>query len=149
YVNQVNPPRELPINVRDDVGFQTIWMIQTPEVDPATAAFRFSDLPRVAEDAKQYGIHEVVPWGWCTYSTLPIPPRPELGTADDLLQAVKHSHDIGVNIAPFISIAIVRNRYAARYGAKLGTEDWTYHPDLIPVFRPFYTKFWDGAAVDT
>jgi hypothetical protein len=149
YVNQVNPPRELPINVRDDVGFQTIWMIQTPEVDPAKAAFRFSDLPRVAEDAKQYGIHEVVPWGWCTYSTLPIPPRPELGTADDLLQAVTHSHDIGVNIAPFISIAIVRNRYAARYGAKLGTEDWTYHPDLIPVFRPFYTKFWDGAAVDT
>jgi len=56
---------------------------------------------------------------------------------------------MGVNIAPFISIAIVRNRYAARYGAPSGTEDWTYHPELIPLFRPYYTKFWDGAMVDT
>jgi hypothetical protein len=149
YVNQVNPPSSLPADVRDDIGFQTIWMIQTAEVDPKMAAFRFTDLPRVAADAKHFGIHEVVPWGWCTYSTLPIPPRPELGSEADLLRAVQQSREMGVNIAPFISIDIVRNRYAARYNAPVGSEDWTYHPELIPMFRPYYTKFWDGAMVDT
>lgn len=149
YVNHVNPPRDLPAHIRDDIGFQTIWMIQTAEVDPAKAAFRFADLPQVARDARLYGIHEIVPWGWCVYSTLPIVPRSELGATSDLLQGVEQSRALGVNIAPFISVAIVRNRYAARYGAKPGTSDWTYHPELIPMFQPYYTKFWDGAAVDT
>jgi len=149
YVNQANPPRELPANVRNDIGFQTIWMIQTAEVDPRKASFRFADLPRIAEDARQYGIHEIVPWGWCTYSSLPIPVRSELGTASDLVQATQRSQEMGVNIAPFISLAIVRNRYAAHYGATPGSSDWTYHPELIPMFRPYYTKFWDGAAVNT
>jgi len=149
YVNQVNPPHELPANVRDDIGFQTIWMTQSVEVDPAKAAFRFSDLPRVAEDARWYGIHEVVPWGWCTYTTLPIPSLPELGTADDLLQGVKQSREMGVNVAPFISIVLARNRNAARYGATPGTEDYTYHPELIPMFRPYYTNISTSAEVDT
>jgi hypothetical protein len=62
---------------------------------------------------------------------------------------VRGARDLGVNVAPFISIAIVRNRLAARYGAKPGSSDWTYHYELIPMFRPYYTKFWDGASVDT
>jgi len=149
YVKQVNPPRELAPQVRDRIGFQTIWMIQTVEVDPAKAAFRYKDLPRVAEDARQYGIDEIVPWGWCTYSTLPIPIRAELGSVEDLLEALRGAHELGVNIAPFISIATVRNRLAERYGAKPGSSDWTFHYELIPMFRPYYTKFWDGAWVDS
>lgn len=149
YVRQVNPPHPVAPQVRDNIGFQTIWMIQTVEVDPAKAAFRYKDLPRVAEDARQYGIDEIVPWGWCTYSTLPIPIRSELGTVDDLIEGVRGAGALGVNIAPFISIAIVRNRLAGRYGAKPGSSDWTYHYELIPMFRPYYTKFWDGASVDT
>jgi len=149
YVRQVRPPRALPPQVRDGIGFQTIWMIQTVEVDPAKAAFRFGDLPRVAEDAHRCGLDELVPWGWCTYSSLPITVRPELGTADDLLAGVRAARELGVNVAPFISIAIVRNRYAEQYAAKPGSSDWTYHYELIPMFRPYYTKFWDGAAVDT
>jgi hypothetical protein len=101
--------RALPDHVKQDIGYQTIWMIQTAESDPKQAVFRFEDLPRVAEDARRYGIHEIVPWGWNTYSTLPIPIRPELGTVADLQKAVRASHDLGVNISPFISITIVRN----------------------------------------
>lgn len=148
YVRQLNPPRAMPVHVTEDIGYQTIWMIQTVEVDPVEAAFRFEDLPRVAEDARRHGIHEIVPWGWNTYSTLPIPTRPELGSVEDLLDAVRRSHELGVNIAPFISISIVRNQYAARYGVETSNDDWTYHGELIPMFRPYYTKFWNGVEID-
>jgi hypothetical protein len=148
YVRQVTPARSVAAHVRDDVGYLTIWMIQTAEVDPAKAAFRFQDLPKVALDASRYGIHEVVPWGWNTYSTLPIPVRGELGTVDDLMKAVSEARSAGVNIAPFISVTIVRNRYASRYGVQPSNDDWTYHSELVPMFRPYYTKFWNGVEID-
>ncbi|MFB3902534.1 MAG: hypothetical protein ACE15E_03715 [Acidobacteriota bacterium] len=149
YVNQVNPPRQLPKHVRDGLGYQTIWMIQTAELDPEKAVFRFRDLPRVARDAREHGLDEVVPWGFCTYSTMPIPLRPELGTKEEFLKALEESRKLGVNIAPFISIQIVRNMYASRYNVPTATSDWTYHPELIPNFRPYYTRYWDGASVES
>jgi hypothetical protein len=148
YVQQVNPPKPLPAHVRNDIGFQTIWMIQTAEVDPSKAAFRFQDLHRVAQDARRYGIHEIVPWGWCTYSTLPIQIRPELGSEDDLINAVQQSRAAGVNIAPFVSISILRNQYAGRYGVAPSNADWSFHYELIPMFRPSYTQFWNGVQIE-
>lgn len=147
FVHSVYPPRPLPSHVRNGIGFQTVWMIQTAETDPARAAFRFADLPRIARDAKEHGIDELVPWGWCTYSTMPIPIRRELGTVEDLVRAVSECKRIGVNVAPFISVQTVRNDYASRYNIPSSTGDWTYHPDLVPNFRPYYTKYWDGAEV--
>lgn len=149
YVREVNSPRQVPKHVRDGLGFQTIWMIQTAEMDPAKAAFRYADLPRVAQDAVAHGLDEVVPWGWCTYSTMPIPLRSELGGQQEFLDSLHKARQLGANIAPFISVQIVRNRYASRYGVPPSTSDWTYHPELIPNFRPFYTKFWDGASVES
>jgi hypothetical protein len=148
YVRQMVPPRALPKHVSEDIGYQTIWMIQTAESDPQEAVFRYADLPRVAADARQYGIHEVVPWGWNIYSTMPIPVRPELGTVADLQKAVSQSRELGVNITPFISLSVVRNRYAKRYGAKPANNDWSYHYELIPTFRPYYTDFWNGVLID-
>ena len=149
YVQQASPPRPLPDHVRDDVAYQTVWMIQTAEVDPAKAAFRYSDLPRIAEDARKHGIHEVVPWGWNMYSTLPIPIREELGTLEDLLAGVRKPKALGVNITPFISVSILRNQFAARYGLKPSDADWSYHDELVPMFRPYYTKFWNGVEVNS
>ncbi len=64
YVERMSVKRELPAHVRDGLGFQTIWMIESLERDPARAYFRYSDLPRVARDAKEHGIDELVLWGW-------------------------------------------------------------------------------------
>lgn len=149
YVKQAVPAPTLPTHVRDDIGYQTIWMIQTAEVDPAKATFRYSDLPRIAADARRYGIHEIVPWGWNTYSTLPIPIRTELGTEQELVAGVKAAKQQGVNITPFISITLVRNMYASRYGVEPANADWTYHDELVPMFRPYYTKYWNGVEIDS
>jgi hypothetical protein len=149
YVRQVSPPHPVPTHVRDDVGFQTIWMIQSVEVEPEKAAFRFRDLARVAQDASRYGLHELVPWGWNTYSTLPIPVRSELGTEQEFIQGVTKAREMGVNIAPFISVSIVRNRYAAHYGMKPSDTDWTYHKELVTLLRPYYTDFWNGVEINS
>src|SRR3989441_5847312 len=38
----------------------------------------------------------------------------------------------------FRSVHIILNREAARYGAQPAHDDWTYHPELVPQFRPYY-----------
>jgi len=148
YVHQVNPPRPLPRHVRDGLGFQSIWMMQSPERDPTKADFRFKDIPRVAADAREHGLDELVTWFWSWYFELPLRPRKELGTTADLLDAVRQARELGVNVAPFSSVHIILNRDLARYGLKPGHDDWTYHTELVPWFRPYYTHELEGVEVD-
>ena len=148
YVQQVNPPRPLPPQVRDGLGFQSIWMTQAPETDPSKAYFRFTDIPRVAQDARQYDLHELVPWFWCSFFVLPVPIRKDLGTQQQFLNAIQQARRLGVNVAPFYSIHIIRNFQIAKYGVQPGNENWTYHPELIPRFRPYYAHDLDGTWID-
>lgn len=128
----------VPERIRSGLGFQTIWMIQSAESDPGHAAFRFKDIPRVARDAKEHGIDELVLWGWCAYGHLPIKPRPELGTAEELVEAIHAARQLGVNVTPFVNLKNLDNRYAERYGLKPGSGSaWIYHPEAIPEMLPF------------
>src|SRR3989339_120963 len=138
YVKQVRPPRELPSHIRDGLGFQTFWMKLPVETDPQYFAFKYKDIPIVARDAKAHGIDELCPWHWCPYFELPIPTIDELGTRKDFINGVLEAKKIGVNVAPFIDIRMVRNRLASRYGAPKAKESWVYHPDLIPIFHAAY-----------
>lgn len=148
YVQQVNPPRPLPPQVRDGLGFQSIWMTQAPETDPAKAYFRFTDIPRVARDARQYDLHVLVPWFWCRMFVLPVPLRKDLGTRQQFLNAIRQARRLGVDVAPFYSIRIIRNSQLAQYGVTPSHNNWTYHPELIPRFRPYYTYDLDGTWID-
>jgi hypothetical protein len=153
YVAQVNPFRPLPTHVRDGLGFQTVWLIQNHEPDPAKAYFRFADLPRVAQDASQHGIDEVVFWHSSPAFILPIPLAPSssqvgptapypVGTREELIEAIHKAKELGVNMVPFISIHEVLNRDAERlYGLKPSSdENWVFHSELIPNFQPYYVK---------
>lgn len=148
WVREVNPPRELPGHIRESIGYMSIWLIQELESDPSRAAFRYADLPRVAEDARAHGIFEIVPWGWCRYFRLPIPLRLDLGSEQDLIAAIRAAKALGVTIAPFTSVHNMMPESAARYGVKAGSGNWTYHPELIPNFRPFYNNALSGGWVD-
>jgi hypothetical protein len=147
YVRQVNPPRALPAHIQNGIGFRTIWMMQTAEKDPEKANFRYRDIPRAAEDALQHGLDEMVPWSWCDGFTLPIHYRKALGTEQELLQGIRQAKALGVNVAPFVSVHIILNRAVARYGVKPGHDDWTYHPELIPPFRPYYAHEGEGTFI--
>jgi hypothetical protein len=145
YVAKVNPPRQLPTHVRDGVGFMTIMMSLEPESDPEHAVFRFNDLPRVARDAREHGIDEIVPWLWCRFFDMPMVVDERLGTTDEFVSAVQQCKQLGVNISPFVDVKIVSRDLAKRYGA---TEDsrgfqgssLVYHPELIPHIDAYYME---------
>jgi hypothetical protein len=147
YVFEVNPPRALPTHIRDGLGFQTIWMMQAPESDPAKATFYYRDIPRVAQDALQYGLDEMVPWFWnSNYFSMPIHSRSALGTEQELLEGMKRAKSLGVNVAPFVSIHIIAA--SERYGLPHGHDDWTYHTELIPQFRAHYAHRLEGMFIN-
>jgi hypothetical protein len=148
YVLQVNPPRPLPPVVRDGLGFQTIWMTQAMERDPRMAAFRYRDIPHVAEDARRNGINQLVLWNWSNSFQLPVAVLKELGSETEFLEAIRSAERLGVDVAPFISVHITLNDLASRYGMKPGHDNWTYHPELLPQFAPYYTHEFEGAFVD-
>ncbi len=128
----------VPERIRNGIGFQTIWMSQSAESDPSRAAFRFTDLVRVARDAKAHGIDELVLWGWCVYGSLPVQPRRELGTAEELIAAVRAARELGVNVTPFFNLKNLDDRFAARFNMKAGNAaPWVYHPEMIPAIYPF------------
>lgn len=136
------PP--VPKRVAEELGFRTVFMTQPAETTTERAAFTFKDLPRIAQDAKEHGLHEVVPWFWCPYFDLPVTVRKELGTEEEFIAGVRAAKEMGVNIAPFISVNIIVSEHAGKYGAVKGEADWTYHTEAIPSFRPYYTKHQTG-----
>jgi hypothetical protein len=140
YVMQVDPPRILPVHVRDGIGCQTIWMAQTCERYPDSALYRFNDLPRIAQDAADHGINELILWGWCNYARLPITLRADLGTQEEFLEGIRKARKVGVNVAPFVSIQLIMTKYADRYGESLDKHDWTFSPEFIPNMQPYYSN---------
>jgi hypothetical protein len=158
YVQQVNAPRTVPTHILNGLGFRTIWMIQGPEKDPRKAYFRFTDVLRAAQDAAQYGVDELVIWGWDDGFTLPVHYREELGTKQEFLQGLQQAKALGVNVAPFVSFHIIRDEYLARYGVKPGPKvmpdevvesgNYTYHPELIPQMNPYYDHEDRGAWIE-
>ncbi len=152
YVRQVNPPRQVPDRVRDDVAFATFWMIEGNESDPLKAYFRYTDLENMALDCLQYGVREVVLWGSVGYGTLPIPYAPMVGTQSQFANGVKAARQHGVNMVPFINVTSARILGKAELDRMLQDREqgflngksnakavwewqpgfWTYHQEFIP-----------------
>lgn len=137
YLKQAVPPRALPKRIREGLGYQGVWMIEDGESDPGRAFFRFRDIPRVARDAREHGIDELMIWYWCTYCTMPIPTRKELGGREEFIGAVAQARNMGVNITPLLNVRTVPRNHKERYGPGVET-NWTFHSELIPTFAPTF-----------
>lgn len=134
--------REFPVpkHVREGIGYRTTWMCQNQPNDPQDAVFKFTDLPALAKECKDYGIDEMVLWAWNKSFVLPLPgPYPHLGTEQDMVKAVSQCRKIGVNVAPFISVLQANPETAPRYDLKITNNNgWTYHTELVPKWNPPY-----------
>lgn len=130
----------VPKHVREGLGYRTAWMCQTIPADPEDAIFTMKDLPKLAKDAKENGLDEMVTWAWNQGFVLPLPgPFPHLGTEQDMADAIKQCKEIGVNVAPFISVLQANPETAPRYGAKVTDNNgWTYHTEMVPRWNPPY-----------
>ncbi|MHC4122952.1 MAG: hypothetical protein ACYSSI_05205 [Planctomycetota bacterium] len=145
YVEKVRPPREIPLpqHIRDDIGFRTIWMIEQAETDPKMADYRYRDIPGIARECAEHGIHELVMWFWWDRGfCLPVKTRSELGTRQEFIDAVRKAKQLGVNVTPFYTITIIASEIAnARYGSNFkGYSNWNYHTEFVPHFRPHYLQ---------
>jgi hypothetical protein len=112
--------------------------------DPDPQSFtiwKFKDLPKLAEEAKECGLTEMVLWMWNAGAQVPITaPFPQLGSEDEAAQAIADCRKIGVNVSLFVSFYSLADPTATQLGLKLPAEGgWTYHPDLIPAFNPYYS----------
>ena len=134
------PLYPLPKHVRDGLGFRTAWMCQNQPNDPTDANFTFKDLPKMARDAKEHGLDEIVLFAWNQGFVLPLPPPyPHLGSQADMDRAVAECRKLGVNIVPFISVLQANEQTASRYGVRVvDNNGWTFHTELIPEWNPPY-----------
>jgi len=130
----------VPGHIRNGLGFRTVIMgTRYPADGDNDVAFRFTDLPKLAQECKANGLNDMVIWAWRRSFILPgLPPYSNLGTSKQLADAIKECNKIGVNISMFESVASLANPTAAKYGYKVGTKGWTYHPEMIPRFNPYY-----------
>lgn len=137
---KVNRRYPVPKHIREALGFRTLWMCQNQPQDPTDAVWRFRDLPGLAEEAKAHGLQEMVLWTWAPGFDASLPaPFGHLGTERELLEAVRQCREIGVNVAPFISVLQASPKTAGRYGLRIPDNNgWTYHTELIPRWNPPY-----------
>lgn len=140
----------MPKHVREGLGFQTIFMCQNLPDDPQDAIWRFSDLPAVARDAKEHGLDEMVVWFWDEVFKIPFDATlPHLGTFEDFAKAVAECREIGVRVAPFISVLSLGPETAKRYGLPVGKDaEFTYHTELIPRCNPGYVSWFPVTHAD-
>ena len=140
----------VPEHVRRGLGFRTVWMCRAWPQDPQDALFRFGDLPKLAQEAKEHGLDEMVLWFTHHAFELPLPPFFEhLGGENEFVKAVAECKRLGVNVLPFISVCLAKEKTAARYGLKVGNSGWTYHPELLPRFNPPYAGAYRCAQIPT
>jgi hypothetical protein len=147
-----NQKRQYPVpeHVRRGLGFRSVFMCNwQPRDGERDVLWKFSDLPKIAEECKKYGLTEIVPWYWLDSFQLPVPPPyPHLGGEQQWIQAVKKCKEMGVTVSPFISVVVLANPSAARYGVGLGGA-WNYHPEYLPRISPFYVSGHNSGCVDT
>jgi hypothetical protein len=148
WVRQNMKKRKYPVpdHIRKGLGLRTIWMSTFAyPADPNEEGFytfKFKDLPRLAKESKEHGLDEMVIWAWNMFFQLPLPPPfPQLGSEQELAEAIAECKELGVNVSLFISVCSLAQPSASRYGVKVPAKGgWTYHPELIPPFKPDYAK---------
>lgn len=150
YAKQnVKPLYPLPDHVRDGLGFRSIWMKSSfyPD-DPQEINFRFSDLPKLAKEAKEHGLDELNLWGWYENLLLPLPqPYQFLGTEQDMANAVADCKKLGVNVSPFITVMKAGTESGKKYGLKPDTDNYIYDPEFVPEMNPPYASAGNAAMV--
>ncbi|MDB5237977.1 MAG: hypothetical protein JWM46_247 [Candidatus Kaiserbacteria bacterium] len=148
----------VPSHVVHGLGFQTVWMVEGLESSWAPKPnFTFSDIGRIAQDAKANGLDELVLFGSNIVGHLPIVLDPRAGTEAQFLAGVQKARSIGVNVSAFASFSLdigtpctesacvpatpppvpgarppVSAAAPYAYDPTSASTFWTYHSELLP-----------------
>ena len=137
---------DLPQHIQEDIGFRTVWVNEQYPVDPQSIVYKFDDLPTVAQDMLDHGLHELSVWG-SRDEKLPFDENvfiPELGGFEGYVKNVGRLREMGVNVSPLISVFSIWRPMMERYGfdpsASIAEQGWTQNRRAIPSFQAPYLK---------
>ncbi|MHB1001324.1 MAG: hypothetical protein ACYC27_18945 [Armatimonadota bacterium] len=146
HMNRLYP---LPKQVKEGLGYRTIWMSLGWPDDPKDAVWKVKDIVELSKENIEHGLTEMSIWGWHRGFRLPVDPvLPNLGTQEEFAKAIIDSRKLGVNVAPFISVVLAGPETAHKYGLQVSQDmGWTQHTDTIPRFNPPYSSMYAAAHV--
>ncbi len=130
----------VPQHIREALGFRSLWMCQSQPADPTDAVWRFEDLPELAREARDHGLTEMILWGAMPgFDASLSEVFPHLGTEQDLVDAAARCRELGIRVAPFVSVLQASPKTADRYGLTVPDNNgWTYHTEMLPRWNPPY-----------
>ena len=132
----------LPKHVREGLGFRSILMSEQYGQYPVSRSesYKFTDLPRVAQEAKDHGLDEIVVWNWYWSFQSPIsPPYVVCGTEKEMAENTAICKKMGVNVQYELTCMQLSSPSAESYGlTPTPAGSWTYHTEFIPRHNPDY-----------
>lgn len=135
--------------VREDLGFRTVFMFEMQEFNPRRCHFRWKDLPRLARESRALGIRELNVWNGLEAFKLPLQLQPLLGTRAEFARAMHECQVLGVNVSLMMSINTLDAETGKRFGTGGKTDaGWSYHTEAIPAINPGYYVSYAGYGVD-
>ncbi len=137
---------EMPEHIKKDIGFRTVWVKEQYPADPNSISYVYDDLPAVGQDMLDHGLHELSVWG-AHDDRLPYDEDifyEELGGFDGYRKNVARLREMGINLAPLVSIFSIWRPMMKRYGFDPNAADaaagWVQNRWAIPSFQAPYLK---------
>jgi hypothetical protein len=134
-------PYDPPRRILEALGVRSLRMAY----QHSPAYHRFGDLPQLAAELDGLGLAEINLWGWREYLGYPMTHIPELGTLEELSEAMRRCNAAGVPISLFVSHHLLRDGpetdeawlHLNAAGQRV-TSNWTYDPAFLPRFGPYF-----------
>jgi hypothetical protein len=138
--------------LHDSLGVRTLFFSTYLFDDEPN--YTFKDLPVVARDAVDHGIHELNLWfAFKEYFELPIKLNSKLGDAAALKRAISECRAMGVNVSAFLSVRALKTRttpaewFEQDDGGNRRTQSYSYSLGFVPPFNPAYWNRQQSAFV--
>lgn len=133
-----------PRRIKEMLGIRSSWITEQYPKDPDAVHFRYEDFPAIAADMLEHGLKEFSVWGWGTDKMPYDADTLRLGaeSMDSFCENVKKAQDMGIRIAPLVSLMSIWRNTVERYGLTLHSADagWAQNLKAVPCFQTPYIE---------
>ncbi len=134
----------VPQRAKEMLGFRTIFMNDGYPKDPTDYSWKYSDMPKVAEDMVEHGLYDMNLW-YCYSLALPFGKDKfyeEWGGEEEFKKSVQILREMGVVATPLVSWISLWDDSCKHYGIEKRTGSWAETPKSVPMFAAPYCNKW-------
>lgn len=134
----------VPQRAKEMLGFRTIFMNDGYPKDPTDYSWKYSDMPKVAEDMVEHGLYDMNLW-YCYSLALPFGKDKfysEWGGEEEFKKSVQILKEMGVVATPLVSWISLWDDSCKHYGIEKRTGSWAETPKSVPMFAAPYCNKW-------